>query len=101
MARIDVKLIASLRNYVPGHGDGLVSLNVRDGTRASEVPEAIGFPADRVKMVMVNGRRSSLDACLRDGDRVSLFPPEAAFNMYVALYFREDLVGDQALSKKK
>ena len=35
----------------------------------------IGIPPERIKMVMVNGRRASLDGPVRDGDRVGLFPP--------------------------
>ena len=87
---VDVKLIAFLRNDVPSHDHGLIRLEIRDGATVKEVVEQIELPPERVKMVMLNGRGVTLMTPVRDGDRVSLFPPEVAFNMYVALSFRPD-----------
>jgi hypothetical protein len=42
-------------------------------------------------MILLNGRGANVDSGLNDGDRVALFPPEMAFNMYVAISFRRDL----------
>jgi hypothetical protein len=42
-------------------------------------------------MILVNGKGVGFDSVLNDGDRIALFPPEMAFNMYVALSFRRDL----------
>jgi hypothetical protein len=56
-----------------------------------ELIRILGLSPDQVKMIMVNGQGDRSDRVLRDGDRVALFPPEVAFNMYVALSFRRDL----------
>jgi hypothetical protein len=41
---------------------------------------------------LLNGRGVDFDSILSNGDRIALFPPEMAFNMYVALSFRRDLI---------
>jgi len=87
---VNVKLIASLRNDVPSHDHGLVHLAAADGATVEDLLESLGLPPERIKMVMINGRGGTLTTPVRDGDRVGLFPPEVAFNMYVALSFRRD-----------
>ncbi len=53
---------------------------------------ALGLPADRVRMIFVNSRASSLSTSLHDGDRVALFPPELSYNTFVALSYRQDRI---------
>lgn len=91
MATITVKLAASLRDRVPTHDHGLLHLQVDPQATVRELICTLGLSPDQVKMIMVNGRGDGPDRILRDGDRVALFPPEVAFNMYVALSFRRDL----------
>jgi hypothetical protein len=58
------------------------------------VQEVIGrlrIPSEKVKMIIFNGKGATMDVQLSDGDRIALFPPEMAFNMYVAFSFRRDL----------
>ena len=75
---------------MPSHDHGLVRLEIEDRATVEEIIARLGLPPERVKMVMVNGCGGTLTIPVRDGDRVSLFPPEVAFNMYVALSFRRD-----------
>ena len=91
MDRIIIKLSASLRDRVSAHDRGLLYQQVRPGTTVEELIRILGLSPDQVRMIMVNGRGDRSDRVLRDGDRVALFPPEVAFNMYVALSFRRDL----------
>jgi hypothetical protein len=42
-------------------------------------------------MILLNGRGVDSESILSNGDRIALFPPEMAFNMYVAISFRRDL----------
>jgi len=92
MIRIDVKLNASLRRYDRTHSEhGLVPLELGEGATVREVIGELGIPAEKAKMVILNGKGATLDAPLSNGDRVALFPPEMAFNMYVAFSFRRDL----------
>jgi len=91
MIRIDVKLNASLRRYDHTHSEhGLVPLELGEGSTVREVIGELGIPPEEAKMVILNGKGATLDAPLSNGDRVALFPPEMAFNMYVAFSFRRD-----------
>ncbi len=91
MATITVKLFASLRDRVLTHDHGLLYVQVDSQTTVGALIRTLGLSSDQIKMIMVNGRGDGSDRVLRDGDRVALFPPEVAFNMYVALSFRRDL----------
>ncbi len=90
--QVTVKLHASLRPY--GRNDsnnGLFPLETKEKVTVREVIQELGIPPEKVRMVILNGRGADVDRALNDGDRVALFPPEMAFNMYVAISFRRDL----------
>ncbi len=90
--RITVKLHASLRPY--GRSDsgcGLFPLETTEKATVREVIRELGIPPEKVRMILVNGRGVDSDSILSNGDRIALFPPEMAFNMYVAISFRRDL----------
>ena len=90
--RITVKLNASLRQYGRGvSNNGLLLLEIEENANPREVVQKLGIPLEKVKMILLNGKGADLNAHLSEGDRVALFPPEMAFNMYVALSFRRDL----------
>ena len=46
----------------------------RPGLSLGDAIDSLGVPRAAVAIFMVNGRQSSLDTELRDGDRVGLFP---------------------------
>ena len=93
MIQVQVKLNASLRKYDKTHSDhGLVPLELGEGITIHEVLRKLGIPAEKVKMLLLNGKGATFDSILSDGDRLALFPPEIAFNMYVAVSFRRDLI---------
>ena len=90
--QVTVKLHASLRPYGRGDSkDGLFPLETVEKATVREVIRELGIPPEKVKMILLNGRGANVDRVLNDGDRVALFPPEMAFNMYVAISFRRDL----------
>ena len=92
MAPITVRMFASLRKYAPETFDrGTGILDMADGSTISDVIAALDIPPDRVKMIMRNGIVASREDPVALDDRVALFPPELAFNLYVAMNFREDL----------
>ncbi|MBN1882431.1 MAG: MoaD/ThiS family protein [Deltaproteobacteria bacterium] len=92
MASITVRLFASLRKYAPETFDrGTGTLDITEGSPISEIIAALDIPPDRVKMIMKNGIVASRKDPVAPNDRVALFPPELAFNLYVAMNFREDL----------
>lgn len=90
--QVTVKLHASLRPYGRSESyDGLFSLETKEKATVREVIRELGIRPEKVKMVILNGKGTNVDHVLNDGDRVALFPPEMAFNMYVAISFRRDL----------
>lgn len=71
-----VKLSASLRNYVPEYNPTAgLSMPLPPDRTVAGVLNAAGVPADKVKIIMINGVSASLDSTLSDGDRLGLFPP--------------------------
>jgi sulfur carrier protein ThiS len=90
--RITVKLHASLRPYGKSDSkDGLFPLETSEKATVREVIRELGIPPEKVRMILLNGRGVDSDSILSNGDRIALFPPEMAFNMYVAISFRRDL----------
>ena len=90
--QVTVKLHASLRPYGRSDSkDGLFPLEITEKSTVREIIQELGIPPEKVRMVIVIGRGANVDRVLNDGDRVALFPPEMAFNMYVAISFRRDL----------
>ena len=45
------------------------------GTSVRQLIQRLGLPEDEVKLVMVNGIVTKLDAVLEGDERVALFPP--------------------------
>jgi sulfur carrier protein ThiS len=90
--QVTIKLHASLRPY--GRNDsnhGLFTLETAEKATVREVIRELGIPPEKVRMILLNGRGVDSESILSNGDRVALFPPEMAFNMYVAISFRRDL----------
>ena len=93
LMRITVKLNASLRQYGRGvSNNGLLPLEIEENATPREVAQKLGIPLEKVRMILLNGKGADLNAHLSEGDRIALFPPEMAFNMYVALSFRRDFI---------
>lgn len=61
---------------MPGDQNTAV-VDVVDGATVSEVLTAYRVPEDKPRILLVNGRHSSLDQQLREGDVLSVFPPVA------------------------
>jgi molybdopterin converting factor small subunit len=70
-----VRLSTTLRSLVPGYDpiQGL-ELNLETPLTALRLAEQLSLPAGEIKIVMLNGRRVSLEAEINDGDRVGFFP---------------------------
>jgi molybdopterin converting factor small subunit len=90
--QVTVKLHASLRPYGRSDSnDSLFALETAEKATVREVIRELGIPPEKVRMILLNGRGVNSDSILSNGDRIALFPPEMAFNMYVAISFRRDL----------
>ncbi|HAM49904.1 MAG TPA: thiamine S protein [Nitrospiraceae bacterium] len=73
--RIEVRLYATLRRYALSAADGVLNVDVPEGSKVAHVIANLGVNADEVHIVMVNGVSSPLDQVLAEGDRLGLFPP--------------------------
>ncbi len=63
-----------------------------DQARGTDLAAALGIPDNRVRMIFVNSRASSLSTSLHEGVGVALFPPELSYNTFVALSYRQDRI---------
>jgi molybdopterin converting factor small subunit len=70
--KVTLKIYASLREYT--EGKGTFEFDLPQGSDVSHLLDRVKIPAEEVKNIMVNGRRSKLDKPVSDGDRVAVFP---------------------------
>lgn len=68
--RLTVKCFATLYTFEPAPDK-----TFQDGATVRDVIDELGIPVDDVRIIFINGRGSELDAELKDGDRLGLFPP--------------------------
>jgi sulfur carrier protein ThiS len=85
---ITVKLGGPLRLKVMGLVDGERRLTLPAESRVTAALAALGLVPAQVRVAMRNGRPIRGDEALAEGDRLALFPPELAYNNYVAINFR-------------
>lgn len=71
---IEVRLFGALP-AVARNGRSRFSVSHRAGITVSAVLAEEGLSPQGIGVVFVNGRHASLDAVLRDGDRLSVFTP--------------------------
>lgn len=70
--KIQLKLYATLRKYMPGDDD---EINIEPGSSVSDILKQIGIPATEAKLVFINGKRGAVDTVLEGGERLGIFPP--------------------------
>ena len=71
MSKVRVYAYAELRQYTGG--SAAVEVEVADGGTVASLLAQLGIPAERTKIVFVNGRAAELDRTLAGGERVDLF----------------------------
>jgi len=75
MAKITVKLFASLAKYKPSQADeSTFAITVAPGNTVEQAILEMGLPLEKVRTVSVNQEVVKLDHHLYDGDIVTLFP---------------------------
>jgi molybdopterin converting factor small subunit len=87
MSHVTVLLGGSLRALHPEARDGVIAVATEGPIRIEEFLQRTNVPTDQARMLMLNHSRADLDTVVRPGDRLAVFPPALAFNMYVALSF--------------
>jgi len=75
---VRVQLFASLGRHAPhGGGNDPFPVALNEGATVSDLLDLLAVPVEVVKLVFVNGVHASGERCLKDGDRVGVFPPVA------------------------
>jgi molybdopterin converting factor small subunit len=77
--RIEIKLFANLRKYLPpGSTGSTATIALREGATIETLIRHLSIPLELAQMVLVNGEQTrEFDRLLADGDSVSIFPPVA------------------------
>ncbi len=75
---IEVKLFATLRDYLPkGSSQFSVKMKMEESSRVQDILTQLKIPEEMPKIILVNGVHGKKDQVLKDGDVVSVFPPVA------------------------
>jgi sulfur carrier protein len=75
---IEVKLFATLRDYLPKGSDRFsCKLEVDESARVQDILSRLKIPEEMPKILLVNGVHGKKDQILKDGDVLSVFPPVA------------------------
>jgi molybdopterin converting factor small subunit len=78
MMKVEVRVFATLRQYMPGLGIGEPKIvEVPEGMTFAELRDMLKLPAKEVKIVMCNNLQADFDALVKDGDRITYIPAVA------------------------
>jgi len=68
---IEVRLFATFREG----RQKVYEMEAEGLAKASDVLDVLQIPCEEVAIFLINGRHSSLDDSIRDGDVLAVFPP--------------------------
>jgi molybdopterin synthase sulfur carrier subunit len=75
---IEVKLFATLRDYLPkGSGRFSCKIEIDASTRIQDILSRLKIPEEIPKIILVNGVHRKKKQILKEGDVLSVFPPVA------------------------
>ena len=75
---IEVKLFATLRDYLPkGSSRFSCKMEVDGSTRVQDILSRLKIPEEIPKIILINGVHGKKEQVLKDGDILSIFPPVA------------------------
>ncbi len=76
--QIEVKLFATLRDYLPAGSDRFsCKLEIEGHTRVRDIVSRLKIPDEIPKIILVNGIHGKMEQMLKEGDVLSIFPPIA------------------------
>lgn len=74
MIRVTIKFYADLKErYSPGQEEGIVPLELEEGSRVSEVFRKLRIDDREIGFLLRNDEKIQKDAVLRDGDLIHFF----------------------------
>lgn len=74
MIQVEVRLYATLRRYNPEASEGVMLLQMTEGSTVTHLLACLGVPKKEARVFFVNNRQQSNDYLLQNGDRVAVFP---------------------------
>lgn len=75
---IEVKLFATLRDYLPkGSSRFSCKMEIEGSTRVQDILSKLKIPDEIPKIILVNGIHGKKEQILKDEDILSIFPPVA------------------------
>lgn len=74
MPKVEVELRGPLARYALVSSVGMVTLHIQEGASLGDVLKQLSIPENHLGLLLVNGRKVSLEAKLHEGDRVSVYP---------------------------
>jgi sulfur carrier protein len=75
---IEVKLFATLRDYLPkGSGRFSCKMEIDGSTRIQDILSRLKIPEEIPKIILINGVHGKKEQILKEGDVLSIFPPVA------------------------
>lgn len=75
---VEVKLFATLRDYLPkGSGQFSCKMEIDGNTSVEDIISKLKIPEDIPKIILINGIHAKKNQILKNGDVVSIFPPVA------------------------
>jgi molybdopterin converting factor small subunit len=83
-ATVRVLLGGDLRHH-PGARGGELDAALETPVAARVLLARLGIAPERARILLLNHRGAGLDTVVRPGDRLAVFPPDLAFNLFVAL----------------
>lgn len=72
---VEVRLYATLRRYTPASPNGVITVDVPDGSTVLELVKLIKIDPAEIHLIMINGIGCEFEKVVNSGDRVGLFPP--------------------------
>ena len=74
--KVQLKLIATYREFLPPENQGKVEIDVTEGATAVSVIADLGIPIDE-SVILVDGRSPTLGETLQEGNVIFAFPAMA------------------------
>lgn len=75
---VEVRLFATLTQFLPsGSKAGMAVLDLPEGATIADLTHRLGIPPGLDRVLLLNGTNVEVDARLRGGDVVDIFPPLA------------------------
>ena len=75
--KIEIRLLTQLKPYLTNPeiaGDSQI-IECKDDATIKDIMMELGIPLDIPKVIMLNQKQGKLEDNLKDGDRITVFPP--------------------------